>query len=96
MNFKNLLLTNILKSKIFNTTPKGMIKKKLRIKTVKMNTLLSNNSIDEIDLIKIDTEGHELEVLKGMENKISKIKNILIEFHDDEIFYGYDPDKVHQ
>ena len=46
-----------------------MIKKKLRIKTVKMNTLLSNNSIDEIDLIKIDTEGHELEVLKGLTKK---------------------------
>ena len=93
-NYNNSYLK--LKSKIFNTTPKGMIRKKLKIKTVKMDTLISNNKIDEIDLIKIDTEGHELEVLKGIENKISKIKNILIEFHNDEIFHGYDPDKVHQ
>ena len=61
-----------------------------------MNTLLSNNKINKIDLIKIDTEGHELAVLIGIENKISKVKNILIEFHNDEIFHNYNPDKVHQ
>tara|TARA_B100000965_G_C19587698_1_gene756537 strand:- start:1913 stop:2614 length:702 start_codon:yes stop_codon:yes gene_type:complete len=93
-NYNNNYLK--LKSKIFNTTPKGMIKKKLKIKTVKMNTFLSNNKINKIDLIKIDTEGHELAVLIGIENKISKVKNILIEFHNDEIFHNYNPDKVHQ
>ena len=29
-------------------------------------------------------------------SEISKVKNILIEFHNDEIFHNYNPDKVHQ
>ena len=73
-----------------------MIKEKLIIKTIKMSTLLSKENITNVDLIKIDTEGHELEVLKGMGDKIKKIKNILIEFHNDKIFIDYNPKKVHQ
>jgi FkbM family methyltransferase len=93
-NYNNNYLK--IKSKIFNTTPHGMIKEKLIIKTIKMSTLLSKENITNVDLIKIDTEGHELEVLKGMGDKIKKIKNILIEFHNDKIFIDYNPKKVHQ
>ena len=93
-NYNNNYLK--IKSKIFNTTPHGMIKEKLTIKTIKMSTLLSKKNITNVDLIKIDTEGHELEVLKGMGEKIKIIKNILIEFHNDKIFKGYNPKKVHQ
>ena len=93
-NYNNNYLK--IKSKIFNTTPHGMIKEKLTIKTIKMSTLLSKKNITNVVLIKIDTEGHELEVLKGMGEKIKIIKNILIEFHNDKIFKGYNPKKVHQ
>ena len=93
-NYNNNYLK--IKSKIFNTTPHGMIKEKLIIKTIKMSTLLSKENITNVDLIKIDTEGHELEVLKGMGDKIKKIKNILIEIHNDKIFIDYNPKKVHQ
>ena len=70
-NYNNNYLK--IKSKIFNTTPHGMIKEKLTIKTIKMSTLLSKKNITNVDLIKIDTEGHELEVLKGMGEKIKII-----------------------
>jgi FkbM family methyltransferase len=41
------------------------------------------NGIESIDLIKIDVEGHELKVLRGMDRLLSggKIKNIFIEIH---------------
>ena len=44
-----------------------------------------------IDLIKIDTEGHELNVIKGMGKVINKTKLILFEYHyDDSIIKKYD------
>ena len=36
-------------------------------------------SIESIDLIKIDVEGHELQVLQGFSKHITKCKNILLE-----------------
>jgi len=49
----------------------------------------------KIDLVKIDTEGHEFEVLKGMGRSIKNIKYILVEFHNDEIYLSYNPRKIH-
>jgi len=42
------------------------------------------NNIDNIDLLKIDVEGHELEVLKGAKNilKESKVKIVQLEFNE--------------
>ena len=42
-----------------------------------------NNIIGKIDLIKIDVEGYEIQVIKGMKNllKNNRIKNILVDYH---------------
>jgi FkbM family methyltransferase len=44
-----------------------------------------------IDLLKIDTEGHEYSVLKGFKKSFKKnsIKSILIEIHNNEMFEQY-------
>lgn len=47
------------------------------------------NSIFEIDLLKIDTEGYELPVLTGLEQMLKKTKFIYVEA-------GFDPDSVRQ
>ena len=49
----------------------------------------------DLNLIKIDTEGHELEVLMGLGEKIKSIQIILIEFHNDNIYLNYSSNKVH-
>jgi len=85
-----------IKSKLFGTTPSGMIIKKMKVKTKKLYQLIKLNKIRNIDLVKIDTEGHELEVLKGIQQSIKNIKYILIEFHNDKIFLSYDPKKIHK
>ena len=52
------------------------------------------NNILNVDLIKIDTEGHEYEVLAGLEGKIKFIKAFLIEFHDDHTYLNYSSNKI--
>lgn len=84
------------KAKLFSTTSSGMIVKKVNVKTKKLSQILKSKNINGIDLVKIDTEGHEFQVLKGMQKYIKKIKYILIEFHNDKIFLSYNPNKIHK
>ena len=74
---------------------KKMTHQKIRIKTIKLDDVIKKNKIYKIDLLKIDTEGHELEVLEGLRKKIKNIKFILIEFHFDKIYLNYSPKKIH-
>ena len=69
-----------------------MILKKTKVKTRTLNKIIKSR---KIDLVKIDTEGHELEVLKGMKKSIKNIQCILVEFHNDEIYLSYEPEKIH-
>ena len=84
-----------LKAKLFGTTGPGMILKKTKIKTKKLSEIIKSQKVKKIDLVKIDTEGHEFEVLKGMGQNIKNIKYILLEFHNDEIYLSYNPRKIH-
>ena len=44
-----------------------------------------------LDLVKIDTEGHEFNVLKGMGGYVNKINVLLLEYHyDDSLIKNYD------
>ena len=52
------------------------------IRSITLDTLLQNEP--EIALIKIDVEGAELKVLKGMTETVKKTDAILIEIHFDE------------
>jgi len=84
-----------LKAKLFGTTSSGMILKKTKVKTKKLSEIIKLNNTKIIDLAKIDTEGHEFEVLKGVQKNIKKIKYILIEFRSDKIYLSYNPKKIH-
>ena len=50
--------------------------------------VLDDLNISNIDLINIDTQGYELEVLKGAKNALHRIKYILIEVNKDELYEG--------
>jgi FkbM family methyltransferase len=83
-----------LKSKLFSTNLKGMIEKKSVIRTINLKNFFLKKKIKHIDLIKIDTEGHELEVLVGLENKIKYVKAFLVEFHDNKTYLNYNNKKI--
>ena len=53
--------------------------------------------LNKIDLLKIDTEGYEFEVLKGLDSSISKVYIILFEHHyDDMIIKNYTFQNIHK
>ena len=56
----------------------GTIKFAEGIGAVTMDDFCSKELIKRLDLIKIDTDGHELEVLRGAERTIRKLKPIII------------------
>ena len=72
-----------------------MIVEKKSVKTIKLNKIVKLNKIKKIDLAKIDTEGHEYEVLKGFQNDIKNVKYFLIEFRNDKIYQSYNSKKIH-
>ena len=42
---------------------------------------LNENNVSEIDICKIDVEGFEIEVLRGMSTSLSKVNKLVIEYH---------------
>ncbi|MEP6711017.1 MAG: FkbM family methyltransferase [Ferruginibacter sp.] len=59
------------------------------IKTITMQTVIEENHLIDIDLMKIDVETHEVEVLKGMGNYLETMKpTMLIEILNDEVGGG--------
>jgi FkbM family methyltransferase len=54
-------------------------------KMVRLDTLLRKHNIDSIDYLKIDVQGSELNVLKGLGEYINKVKYIQLEI----IFFDY-------
>tara|TARA_B110000971_G_scaffold221760_1_gene270422 strand:+ start:2540 stop:3262 length:723 start_codon:yes stop_codon:yes gene_type:complete len=84
------------KSKLFGVkNVKNMIKDIYSVKTIKLKNIIDKENIEKIGLLKIDTEGHELEVLHGLDVSINKVKCIMIEFHTDKIYLNYNPKKIH-
>lgn len=84
------------KAKLFAlNNNKSLIKESYNIKTVRLNDVIKKNNIKKINLLKIDTEGHELEVLQGLNKSIKHTQFILIEFHRDKIYFNYNPRKIH-
>lgn len=83
------------KAKLFGGSLSQMILNTEKVKTVRLDSYMNTEKINTIDLLKIDTEGHELQVLKGLGKKITDVGIILIEFHNDNIYLNYESSKIH-
>ena len=90
---KNSLWLRI-KNKIINK--KNSVIKKIKIKTTTIDIFVKQKKIKKIDLLKIDTEGHELEILNGANKTIQdgKIRYILIEIHYSKMYKNYSKKKI--
>ena len=93
LNHKNTFLK--FKSRLFGVESKNMIKEKVKVKITTLNNILKKIKIKQLDLVKIDTEGHELQVLQGIGKTVQKIKIVLIEFRNDNVYKNYNSIKIH-
>ena len=84
-----------LKARLFGGDIHDMISDTIMIKCIKLENFIKKYKISDIDILKIDTEGHELQVMKGFGKYIKNIKCILIEFHISNIYVNYDSNKIH-
>jgi len=80
-----------IKSFIIGGSPKSSFIYEEKVNVMKLDDFCNNHKISNIDLLKIDTEGHEKEVLEGALNLIKekKIKYILLEFHLSKMYKNY-------
>lgn len=62
--------------------PRGHLGKEL-VRTITIDTLVKNNDIDKICLLKLDIEGAEVLALKGAYSTLRqrKVKNLIVEYH---------------
>lgn len=61
-----------------------------KVKCIRLDTWMKENSVSNIDFVKIDTQGNDLNVLKGLGDEIVKAKIIMTElmFNHDEYKYA--------
>lgn len=94
INFNSRYLKR--KTKVLKIKNNNLIQKKIPIKVITLDKFISDKNINKIDLLKIDTEGYEYNILKGLTNHHDKIKLIYFEHHyDDMIFKNYKFQDIH-
>jgi FkbM family methyltransferase len=80
----NTFSKDIINKKFFSK--KYFIEKKIKVNTVTMKKyLLESRILKRIDLVKIDVQGHNMNVLKSFSNLINLVDNFLIEIN----FYDF-------
>ena len=73
------------KLKILNIKNYENFYTKIPIKLIKLDDYIEQKKIEKIDILKIDTEGFELNVLKGLKLNCKKVKFIYFEHHYDDM-----------
>ena len=75
----------------------GNKKKKFEyIKTEKLDLFTKKRKLNKIDLLKIDTEGHELSVVKSGLKTLKKTRYLLIEFRQNDLYLNYSSQALHK
>ena len=90
-DINNLSLWYKIKSFILKFSTKSSFIDEEKVNVIKLDDFCDDYKISNIDLLKIDTEGHEKQVLEGALNLIKekKIKYILLEFHLSNMYSNY-------
>lgn len=84
------------KLRILNISNVESYSEKIPIKIISLDYYIRKNNVKFVDIVKIDTEGFEFEVLKGLEENIQKVKFIYFEHHyDNMIVKNYTFSDIH-
>ncbi|MCF8449728.1 MAG: FkbM family methyltransferase [Taibaiella sp.] len=75
-----------MKSKVLGVSPDGIIKKSYEVDVVTLYSFIQKIKIEHIDVIKIDTEGHEYKCMLGLFEKPGiKVGFIQLEQHNNDM-----------
>jgi FkbM family methyltransferase len=61
--------------------------RKISVKTITLDNVISKYNLEKIDILKMDVEGLELEILKCC-SELHKIIHIVLEYHSEELRQG--------
>lgn len=63
--------------------PSEATEKVVQVQGITLNTFLEKNNISQVDLLKVDIEGAEIDLFNSLNDEvISRFKQISVEFHD--------------
>lgn len=76
-----------MKSKVLGVTPDKIVKKTYEVDVLTLNNFITTNKIGQIDVIKIDTEGHEYKCLQGLFGSTPVSATFIqLEHHNDDMY----------
>jgi FkbM family methyltransferase len=79
------------KAKVLGVKPSEIIRESIEIETISLGDYIGDREIKQIDLLKIDIEGHELKCLMGLfPIHTCQIDRIQIENHQDDMYQTLD------
>lgn len=79
------------KAQVLGVKPSEIISEQIEIETISLGAYIEEQQIKHIDLLKIDTEGHELKCLEGLfPLKSCQVDRIQIENHQDDMYQTSD------
>ncbi len=92
LNFSSEYLK--MKSKVLGVKPQELISDSFEVEVIKLCDFIENQNLKHINIVKIDTEGHELKCLEGLFSKTtSTIDFIQLEHHHDDMYLNSISDK---
>ena len=83
-----------LKSLILNPNKNGSFVAEEEVQVEKIDNFFNQKKIDTINILKVDTEGFELNVIEGAKETLQKTIIIIIEFQLNDMYLNYDPKKI--
>ena len=83
-----------LKSLILNPSKNDIFLGEEKAQVEKMDNFFNQKKINAIHILKIDTEGFELNVIEGAKEALRKTKIIIIEFQLNDMYLNYDSKKI--
>ena len=86
------------KSKVLGVKPDEIVKKSYPLEVTTLSDLINNQLTEKIDILKIDTEGHEYACLTGLfKSKLNcEIEYIQLEMHGDDMYLNRkSPDEIY-
>ena len=78
---------------LYNNLHFAYLKNETEIETITLDNFISKNSIDNLDFIKIDTQGSELDIFNGGKNSLKNVVKIICEvefvpIYEDQPLFG--------